>query len=346
MPNSDTALRVADDGGVRSPSGGARDVATGSSPTRTAKLRGRRLVPLLLTGIAVLAAAVMTWAMWQAYMASPWTRDATVRVYVVTLAPEVAGRIVELSVLDNQFVHKGDLLMVIDPTDYAIAVSSAEAQVEQARANMENDQLKAQRRQELTTLSTSVEQKQTYTTAAIASAASYQSAVAQLGQARVSLRRTRIASPVNGWVTNLQAQLGDYATVGTKNISVVNSDSFWVDGYFEETSVQAIQDGDPARIRLMGSRTPLQGHVEGVSHAINVSNAQADSAGLAQVNPVFTWVRLAQRIPVRIHLDAVPPGVRLVAGQTATVQIDPARPTPAREAGSERATSANLPNHN
>ncbi len=346
MPNSDTTLRVADEGGVRSPPGGARDVATGPSPTRIARLRGRRLVPLLLTGIAVLAAAVMTWAMWQAYMASPWTRDATVRVYVVTLAPEVAGRIVELPVLENQFVHKGDLLMVIDPTDYAIAVSSAEAQVEQAKANMENDQLKAQRRQDLTTLSTSVEQKQAYTTAAIASAASYRSAVAQLGQVRVNLRRTRIVSPVNGWVTNLQAQLGDYAAVGTRDISVVNADSFWVDGYFEETSVQAIRDGDPARVRLMGSSTPLQGHVEGVSHAINVSNAQADSAGLAQVNPVFTWVRLAQRIPVRIHLDIVPPGVRLVAGQTATVQIDPARPTPARETGSGQATSAKLSNPN
>ncbi len=288
------------------------------------------MVPLLLTGFAVLAAAAMMWAMWQAYMASPWTRDATVRVYVVTLAPEVAGRIVELPMADDQFVHKGDLLMVIDPTNYAIAVSSAQAQVDQAKVNMENDQVKAQRREELTTLSTSVEQKQTYITAAIASAASYQSAVAQLAQARVNLRRTRIVSPVNGWVTNLQAQLGDYATVGTRNISVVNADSFWVDGYFEETNVQTIQDGDPARIRLMGSRAPLQGHVEGVSHAINISNAQADSAGLAQVNPVFTWVRLAQRIPVRIHLDDVPPGVRLVAGQTATVQIDPPHPTPAR----------------
>ena len=327
MPDTDTTLRVTDDG-LRSRPHSERDVATAPSRTGNLRLRGRRLVPLLLTGIAALAACIMIWTMWQAYMASPWTRDATVRVYVVTLAPEVAGRIVELPVVDNQFVHKGDLLMVIESTNYAIAVSSAQAQVEQARVNMENDRLKAQRCQELTTLSTSIEQKQTYMTAAMASPASYQSALAQLAQAKVNLGRTRIASPVNGWVTNLQAQLGDYATVGTKNISVVNADSFWVDGYFEEVNVQAIKDGDPARIRLMGSSAPLQGHVEGVSHAINVSNAQADSAGLAQVNPVFTWVRLAQRIPVRIHLDRVPPGVRLVAGQTATVQMDPRHPPP------------------
>lgn len=317
MPNPDAALRTAADA-VRGRPSGERAVSTGAPG-----LRGRRVVPLILTGLAVLAAAVMTWAMWQAYMASPWTRDGTVRAYVVTLAPEVAGRIAELPAADNQFVHRGDLLMVLDPTDYAIAVSSAQANVEQAKATMENDQLKAQRREELTTLSTSVEQKQVYVTAAIVSAASYQTALAQLGQAKVNLGRTRIVSPVNGWVTNMQAQLGDYATVGARNISIVNADSFWVDGYFEETNVQAIQDGDPARVRLMGSRTPLQGHVEGVSHAINVSNAQADSAGLANVNPVFTWVRLAQRIPIRIHLDAVPQGVRLVAGQTATVQIDP-----------------------
>lgn len=328
MSNHDTALRVADDG-VRSRPSSGQNVAAGPPRTSQARLRGRRLVPSLLTGIAVLAAAVMTWAMWQAYMASPWTRDATVRVYVVILAPEVAGRIVELPVADNQFVHKGDLLMVIDPTDYAIAVSSAQAQVDQAKVTMENNQSKAQRRQELSTLSTSVELKQDYTVAAIASAASYQSAVAQLAQAKVNLGRTQIVSPVNGWVTNLQAQLGDYATVGTKKISVVNADSFWVDGYFEETSILTIQDGDPVHIRLMGTRMPINGHVEGVSRAINVSNAQSDSAGLAQVNPVFTWVRLAQRIPVRIHLDDVPPNVRLVAGQTATVQIDPRQSTSA-----------------
>ncbi len=329
MPDSDTVLDVADDG-VRSLSRNGRGVATRPPGIRNARSRKPRVVSLLLTGIAVLAAAVMTWAMWQAYMASPWTRDATVRVYVVSLAPEVAGRIVELPVADNQFVHKGDLLMVVDPTDYAIAVSSAQAQVDQAKANMENDQLKARRREELTTLSTSIEQRQTYVTAATVSVASYQSAMSQLAQAKVNLKRTRIVSPVNGWVTNLAAQLGDYASVGTKNISVVNADSFWVDGYFEETNLWSIRDGDPAHVRLMGRRTPLQGHVEGVAHAINISNAQADSAGLAQVNPVFTWVRLAQRIPVRIHLDDVPPDVRLVAGQTATVQIDPRHSTATR----------------
>ncbi len=132
-----------------------------------------------------------------------------------------------------------------------------------------------------------------------------------------------IRSPVNGYVTNLRARLGDYATVGQRLISVVDADSFWVDGYFEETSLGRIHDGDPTTVKLMGYSQLVRGHVDSVARGINVPNAQPNQAGLASVNPIFTWVRLAQRVPVRIHIDRVPDGVRLVAGMTATVQIDP-----------------------
>ena len=318
-----TGARVADQGS-QSSEAALGDVSSRSRPFSPA-LRGRSTVPALMTGIAVLAAAAMMWALWGAYFASPWTRDATVRVYVVTLAPEVAGRVTELPATANLFVHKGDLLMVVDPTDYAIAVSSAQAQVEQAEITMENNQIRAKRRQELTTLSTSTEEQQAYVTSAIVSLASYHSALSQLAQAKTNLERTRIVSPVNGWVTNLEIQLGDYASVGVRNISVVNADSFWVDAYFQESQLWSIGDGDPAHVKLMGLGYSLPGHVEGVTRAINVGNAQSNTAGLAEVNPVFTWVRLAQRIPVRIHLDRVPPSVRLVAGQTANVQIDAQR---------------------
>ena len=281
-----------------------------------------RALPVLLTLIAVALAAAMSWGMWRAYMAAPWTRDGTVRAYVVTVAPQVAGKIVQLPIADNQFVHKGDLLMVIDPTDYAIAVQQAEAAVEQTKVNADNAQREAARRLELNDLAVSVEQQQSYLATAQAAQASYQQAVANLAQARVDLGRTSIRSPVNGYVTNLLVQLGDYAKVGDRDIAIVNSDSFWVDGYFEETTLGAIHDGDPARIKLMGYRQVLRGHVEGVARGIVVANAQAGASGLANVNPIFTWVRLAQRIPVRIHIDEVPDGVRLVAGQTASVQID------------------------
>jgi multidrug resistance efflux pump len=128
---------------------------------------------------------------------------------------------------------------------------------------------------------------------------------------------------VNGYVTNLLVRLGDYATVGQRLISVVDADSFWVDGYFEETSLGRIHDGDPTTVKLMGYSQLVRGHVDGVARGINVPNAQPNQAGLASVNPIFTWVRLAQRVPVRIQIDQVPDGVRLVVGMTATVQIDP-----------------------
>jgi RND family efflux transporter MFP subunit len=239
------------------------------------------------------------------------------------MAPEVAGRIVELPVKDNQFVHKGDLLLVVDPTDYKIAVSLNEAAVQQAQANALNAEREAKRRQELTTLAVTVEEKQTFASNAVAVQAQHQQAVAKLEQARVNLQRTEIRSTVNGWVTNLLAQLGDYANVGTNVISLVDADSFWVDGYFEETNLEPIRVGDRAEIKLMGYRQIARGHVDSIARGINVANAQPNGQGLANVNPIFTWVRLAQRIPVRVHIDEVPEGVVLAAGMTATVQIDP-----------------------
>jgi multidrug resistance efflux pump len=294
-------------------------------PTPEVRPPGRsrfRLLPILITLIVLAMAVVLGRAMWDAYMGAPWTRDGTVRAYVVTMAPQVAGQIVQLPVKDNQFVHKGDLLMVIDPTNYRIAVSLDEAALEQAQANAKNVEKEAQRRQELTSLAVTKETKQTYAAEAVEAQAQVQQAQANLDQARVNLERTEIRSPVNGWVTNLLAQLGDYATVGENLISLVDADSFWVDGYFEETSLDAIQVGDPAEVKLMGYRQIIRGHVDSIARAINVANAQPNREGLAQVNPIFTWVRLAQRIPVRIHIDEVPKGVVLAAGETATVQID------------------------
>ena len=297
----------------------------GVRPLRAHDSDRTRIIPILVTLGTVAMAALFTYVMWQAYMAAPWTRDGTVRAYVVTMAPEVAGRIVELTVADNQFVRKGDLLMVIDPTNYAIAVRQAEAAVDQASAVAKNAQVESDRRQKQTNLSVSAEDQQTFASNAQSANAAYRLAVANLDQARANLERTRLLSPVDGYVTNLLTQLGNYANVGERSISVVKADSFWVDGYFEETNLSRIRKGDPAIIKLIGYSQIVRGHVDSVARAINVANAQPDSSGLASVNPIFTWVRLAQRVPVRIHIDQVPDGVRLAAGMTATVQID-ARP--------------------
>jgi RND family efflux transporter MFP subunit len=290
---------------------------------RVSKQMSRRWIARFLITIGTaLVSILLTWAMWEAYLGAPWTRDGQVRAYVVTMASEVAGRVVELPVADNQFVHKGELLMTIDPTDYRIAVSLAEAAVQRAQATAQNLETEAKRRQQLSTLSTSVEEKQSFESNALAARASYRQAVSNLDQARVNLDRTRILSPVDGYVTNLLTQIGDFAIIGQKTIAIVDANSFWVDGYFEETSLEKIHENDPAKIKLMGYSGIIHGHVSGLSRGINVPNAQPDQAGLASVNPIFTWVRLAQRVPVRVHIDQVPDGIRLVAGITATVQIE------------------------
>jgi multidrug resistance efflux pump len=282
-----------------------------------------RIAPILITLGTVAVAVLLAWATWEAYMASPWTRDGTVRVYVVRMAPEVTGRIVKLPVADNQLVHKGDELFEIDPADYRIALEQAQAQAQRDGAALDyaraNDDRQATLAKQGWT-STNIYQQTTSTLHQAEGVVALDRAA--IAKAQLDLSRTVIRSPVNGYVTNLLAQLGDYATVGQKLVSVVDTDSFWVDGYFEETSLGRIHEGDPATVKLMGYSQLVRGHVGGVARGINIPNAQPDSAGLASVNPIFTWVRLAQRVPVRIHIDQVPDGVRLVAGMTATVQID------------------------
>ena len=302
---------------------------TGAQPTpptaeqHVAKSMGRIrwALSFAATSVVVVVAGVLATLMWDAYMGNPWTRDGTVRAYVIDQRPEVSGRIVSLPIVANQLVHKGDLLMVIEPTDYQIAVTAADAAVEQAKANWDNKRAEATRREHLTTLSTSVEEQQTFDSAAAIAEAAYHQGLARLAQARVNLERTRLVAPVDGYVTNLFVQVGDYATAGQTVLALVDSDSFWVDAYLEETLLDQVKLGAPARVKLMGAHTVLRGHVDSVARGISVPNAQADSAGLAAVNPVFTWIRLAQRIPVRIVIDDPLAAITLAVGRTATVEI-------------------------
>ena len=285
--------------------------------------RARRAIRVFITMLLLACAAVAGWAIWDSYLTAPWTRDGQVQVNVVNVAPQVSGQVVALHVSDNQTVHKGDLLYEIDPLDYEVSVAVAEATVESRAADLRLRQAEIKRRTALTDLSTSQEEVQTYQSNAAVAAAAYALAIAQLNQAKIDLSRTKVTSPVNGFVTNLLLRQGDYATKGTRNIALVDSDSFWIAGYFEETKLERIHEGDPALAALMGYRAPVQGHVESLARGINTPNADPGSQGLASVNPVFTWVRLAQRIPVRIHIDHVPPGVVLAAGMTATVTVGP-----------------------
>lgn len=303
--------------GVAVPAGPAKGARATALPWRRSALR------LIATLVTVAIAAALGWFGWQAYMGTAWTRDGTVRAYVAAIAPEVAGQIVSLPVGDNAFVHKGDLLMQIDPSSYAIAVRQAEAGVNQAKAVAQNAEAEWTRRQKLNDLAVTVEEQQIYASKSLSANAQYQLALADLDNARLNLARTRIVSPVNGYVTNLLARAGDYANVGQRQVSLIDADSFWVDAYFEETFVGSIHDGDAASVKLMGYPQVLRGHVQSLARGISVPNATPSALGLATVNPIFAFVRLAQRVPVRIRLDAVPGDVRLVAGTTATVAIDP-----------------------
>jgi len=306
------------------------DVASSPAAGRNKASWRSSAAPVLITLAAVAVAALLGWATWQAYMGSPWTRDGTVRAYVVTMAPEVAGRIVRLPTSDNQLVHKGDVLFEIEPSDYRIALESAQAQAQRDAAALDYARANEGRQATLEGegwVSKNIFQQSASAMRQLEAAVAVDKAA--IAKAQLDLSRVVVYSPVNGYVTNLLAQLGDYANVGQRLVSLVDSDSFWIDGYFEETNLGKIQDGDPATIKLMGYKQLIRGHVGGVARGINIPNVQPDAAGLASVNPIFTWVRLAQRVPVRIRLDPVPEGVRLVAGITATVQIDP-QPAAAR----------------
>ena len=282
------------------------------------------LLPVLVTiSVAAIGIAASV-LLWQTYQGKPWTRDGTVRAYVVTVAPQIAGEVTELAVGDNQFVHKGDLLMKIDPRDYQVAVDFGKAAVDQAQADYDNKKKEAERRLKLTDLVATPEEQQTYVASANIALAAIEQRRANLRQAEINLARTEIRSPVNGWVTNLQLRQGDYTATGQAVMSLVDSDSFWIDGYFEETALRSIKEGQPVKAWLLGYREVLQGHVESVARGIVVANAAPGNGGLASVNPIFTWVRLAQRVPVRVQIDHVPADVRLVIGMTATVEVEPA----------------------
>jgi RND family efflux transporter MFP subunit len=273
------------------------------------------------TAFMVVVAVLIGWALWRYYMLSPWTRDGRIRAETVTVAAEVFGKVTELDVVENQFVHRGDALFTVDPAEYRLAVAKAEATLESRRQDMIIRQSLAERRKHLSAESISKEEQQISESTASVATAAYQEAKAQCDLAKLNLDRTVIRSPVNGYVDNLRLRVGDYALVGQNKLTLIDSDSYWISGYFEETKIPRIHQGDQAVVELMGVAPTLFGHVESISRGIADQNGATDAQGLASVNPVFYWVRVAQRIPVRIHIDKVPDGITLAAGMTCTVVI-------------------------
>ena len=283
---------------------------------------GRVVITLIVLLIAIIAAALL----WKHYMLSPWTRDGRVRAEIVNVASDVPGRVIALNVIDNQFIHKGDTLFTIEPQTYQLALDQAKATLESRKQQMILNQAEASRRSALGKQAViSGEEEQIAEINAAVAEAAYKQAIVAANNAKLNLDRTVIKSPVNGYITNLHLRVGDYAAEGQTKLTIVDSDSFWIAGYFEETKIPHIHKGDRANVELMGVHKIIRGHVEAISRGIVDQNGGAEGAGLANVDPVFTWVRLAQRIPVRIDIDKVPAGVRLVAGQTCSISISPKR---------------------
>ena len=306
------------------PSSVKRKARRRSGALQTARFVLRRVATAAIAVVAV-AIALVTW---DRYNAGPWTRDGRVRVHVASVAPQISGQITELRVVDNQVVHKGDVLYVIDRFDFEVALRAGNAALQQKIADLNVKELQSERRNRLSELSTSVEQKQVYEGNALQAKAAVEAAQEQVAQAEINLRRTEVRSPVNGIVTNLLLRQGDYAHQGATNVSVIDADSYWIDGYFEETKLARLCEGDRAEAKLMGYAAPIAGHIATVTRGISVSNAAASTQGLPNVDPVYTWVRLAQRVPVRIAIDKVPPGVPLVSGLTATITIGDGKDQP------------------
>jgi multidrug resistance efflux pump len=278
-----------------------------------------------LTLVIVAAGGVGGYELWNYYMLSPWTRDARVQADVVSIAPDVSGFVGELRVKDNQFVHRGDILFVLDRERYSRALATAEAVVAARKAQMDMREQEATRRKKLTALAISDEAREDATLTAKSTAASYREAVADRSTAQLNLDRTVMRAPVNGFVTNLTLDVGQYASVGSKVMALIDSDSYRVTGYFEETKIPAVKPGKQVAIYLMSGGPPLRGHVESVSHGVTDRDNPAGPELLANANPTFEWVRLAQRIPVRIHIDRVPEGVLVSSGMTCTVVVDAPR---------------------
>ncbi len=299
----------------------------------------RILMTLVVVGIAVAAGI---W-LWNYYLFTPWTRDARVRAEVITIAPDVSGWVRTLNVNDTDFVAKGDTLFEIDKARYQAALDQAQATVENREATLQLRQTEAQRRNQLSNRSISAEDRQIAQINSRVAAADLKQAQADLTSAKLDLERTRVVAPVSGHVLNLQLSAGNYVSRGTSVMALVQSNSYYVMGYFEETKMSSIDVGDPAEVILMNGDTHLHGHVAGIGRGIADTNTSLNNQLLPQVQPTFNWVRLAQRIPVRITLDDVPDETLLSAGMTATVRIQHGDGTPPSESPDDPVSTTTQP---
>lgn len=273
------------------------------------------------TLIVFAIALVVSWLVWNYYMQSPWTRDGKIRAEQVAITPQVSGTITRLQVRDNQFVKAGTVLFQIDDTPFHIAVLNAQAQLAKAQSDLAKANNEANRRHHLPDNYISAEDMDSADLNVRAMQATVKAAQASLEQATWQLEQTTVRAPVDGWITNLLTRSGSYATQGEPVFALVDSHSFYVIGYFEETKLRHIKPGDSATVTLYSGHTTLAGKVESIGRAIYDQSVETDSGLVADIKPNVPWVRLAQRVPVRIALISIPADITLVSGTTCSVSV-------------------------
>ncbi|MGF6964009.1 multidrug resistance efflux pump [Paraburkholderia sp. WC7.3g] len=275
---------------------------------------------ILLTLIVVVIAAFVLWKLVNYYMFAPWTRDGRVRADVIQVAPDVSGLISSVEVMDNQQVKQGQVLFRIDQARYTLALRQAEATAQQRRATLDQARREYARNRQLGNLVAAEVLEESRSRVDAGEAALVDANVA-IDTAKLNLERSTIKSPVDGYLNDRAPRAGEFVAAGRAVVAVVDMHSFRVDGYFEETKLRGIDIGQPVDIIVMGEPKPLRGHVQSIVAGIEDRDRTQSANLLPNVNPAFSWVRLAQRIPVRVALDEVPADFRLIAGRTATVSV-------------------------
>ena len=278
-----------------------------------------------VTAVVVAIAGVVAWQLWLYYMVAPWTRDGRVRADVVPVAADVSGLVSDVFVHDNQVVKKGDPLFRIDQKRFEFALAQAKAEAASRQATLDQGKRDLARSKALSSVVVTAQKVEQDQQAVDVQQAALDQATATLNVAKLNLERSTVTAPVNGIVTNFGLLPGRYVTAGAPILAIIDSDTFRVEGYFEETKLRGVHVGDKATVRLLGDPRILLGHVDSIASGIDDQSRGTSNDLLASVNPTFSWVRLAQRVPVRIKLDELPDDGRLVTGRTATVFIGDAR---------------------
>lgn len=276
----------------------------------------------LVTLAVVLAALFIGWRLWIHYENDPWTRDGRIKADVVQVAPDVSGQVTKINVIDNQTVNVGDVLFEIDTARFELALRQAKAAEESARVTLAQAIREARRNRELKDLVATEVTEQGQSRVEEAQAALLE-AIVNRDKAQLDLDRTKVIAAVDGIVTNLNLRVGSYVTVSTPVMALVDRNSYYAEGYFEETKLPNIAEGNRATVRLMSDDEVLEGHVHSISRGIEDRERTTGGKLMQDINPAFNWVRLVQRIPVRVEFDKIPDDVRLVSGQTVTIEVFP-----------------------